>query len=258
MLVAAHFGHGHTARCVLERLPEALLAGAQRLLLALQADQGALHIGPQPGVADRDGGLEGVHLEGFLAPGAGPPAVARPVDGDHSEQLAAAVRRGVHGREEAVHGVPLVGEAGRGSGRVPLRYVVVIEHPALGVRDEAQVAPALAHGQPAVPGGAGADPSGHQRLGARAAGDRGDHEIAVGADEIDRGQLIAEPGDRAVGDRLKGVREAACGVQLGDHLVQLPQGRKTDVWLRLGLHRSLSLRPRQQTPRFFVVRFHAH
>lgn len=45
VLVAAHLGDGHAGRGVFEGLTEALLAGAQGLLLALQPDQRALHIG---------------------------------------------------------------------------------------------------------------------------------------------------------------------------------------------------------------------
>jgi len=44
VLVAAHLRDGHAARRVLEGLPEALLAGPQRLLFAFQPDQCALHI----------------------------------------------------------------------------------------------------------------------------------------------------------------------------------------------------------------------
>jgi hypothetical protein len=239
VLVAAHLGDGHPGGGVLERLTEGFLAGPQGLLLAFQADQGALHVGAQAGVADRDGGLEGVHLEGLAAPGAGAAAVARPVDGYDAEQLpgGAALRAGgVHGREEPVGGVPLVLEARLGPVGEPLGDVVVVQDPALGVRYEDQVAPAFAHGEPAVPGLTGADPAGDQGLGGGVAGEGGDHEIAVGADEVDGRQLVVEGGDGAVGDGLQCVRQAACRVDVGHDLVQLSQGRKTDIRLRLGLH----------------------
>ena len=69
--------------------------------------------------------------------------------------------------------------------------------------------------QPALPGGAGADPAGHQRLGGRVAGDGGDDEVAVGTDQVDA-RPARSPGrlDHAVGDGLQGVREAAGGVEV--------------------------------------------
>lgn len=247
MLVAAHLGDGHAAGGVLEGLAEGLLAGAQGLLLAFEPDQGALHVGAQPCVADGDGGLEGVHLQGLAAPGAGAPAVARAVGGDHAQEFASGTAGGVHRGEEAVRGVPLVLEAGRRPVGEPLRYVVLVEDPALGVRDEPQVAPGLAHGQAAVPGGAGADPAGDEGFGGGVAGEGGDDEVTVGAYEIDAGQLVSEAVHDSVGDRLQGVGQAAGGVHVRHHLVKLPQGRKTDVRLRLGLHAQLSPRPRQHS-----------
>ena len=50
---------------------------------------------------------------------------------------------------------------------------------------ETQVAPGLAHGQPALPGGAGADAAGDERLGGGVPGEGGDDEVPVGAYEID-------------------------------------------------------------------------
>ncbi len=245
VLVAAHLRDGHPGRGVLERLAERLLAGPERLLLPLQPDEGPLHVGAQPGVADGDGRLGGVHLERLAAPGAGAAAVAGPVDGDDAEQFALAAR-GVHGGVEPVEGVPLVLEAGLRAVRVPLGHVVVDEDPALGVRYEPQVAPGLAHAEAPVPGGAGADTAGDQGLRGGVPGEGGDDEVAVRADEVDAGQLVAEAGEDAVGDGLQRVGQAAGRVEVGDDLVQLPQGRKTDVRLRLGLHCSLSPRPRQQ------------
>ncbi|GGQ95351.1 hypothetical protein GCM10010216_67340 [Streptomyces flaveolus] len=240
MLVAAHLGDGHAGGGVLEGLPEALLARPEGLLVAFEADQGALHVGAEAGVADGDGGLEGVHLQGLAAPGAGPAAVARAVHGQDADQFAAgvaALRAGrVHGGEEAVRGVPLVLEAGRRPVGVPLRDVVVVEDPALGVGYEDQVAPLLAHAQAAFPGLAGAGPAGDQGLGGLVAGEGRDDEVAVGADQVDARQLVPEGLDDAVGDGLQGVRQAAGRVHVGHDLVQLPQGRKADVGLRLGLH----------------------
>ncbi len=240
VLVAAHLGDGHAGRGVLEGLPEAFLARPQGLLLALQPDQGALHVGAQPGVADRDGGLEGVHLERLAAPGAGPAAVARPIHGEHADQLAArpaALRGGrVHGCEEPVGRVPLVLEAGGGAVGVPLRDVVVVEDPALGVRYEHQVAPVLTHAEAALPGLARADAAGDEGLGRRVPGEGGDDEVAVRPYEVHARQLVPEGGDDALGDGLQCVRQAAGRVHVGHDLVQLSQGRKTDVGLRLGLH----------------------
>ncbi len=239
MLVAAHLGDRHAAGRVLEGLPEGFLTGAQGLLLALQADERALHVGAQSGVADRDGGLEGVHLQGLAPPGAGAPAVARAVDGEHADQLTARAAGDagcVHRREEPVGGVPLVLEARRGAVGVPLRDVVVVEYPALRVRYEPQVAPGLAHGEPPLPGVAGADAAGDEGLGGGVAGEGGDDEVAVGAHEVDARELVTEAVDDAVGDGLQRVGEAACRVHVRHDLMQLPQGRKTDVRLRLGLH----------------------
>jgi hypothetical protein len=142
----------------------------------------------------------------------------------------------VHRREEAVGGVPLVLEAGGGALGVPLRDVVVVEHPALGVGYEDQVAPLFAHAQPAFPGGARADPAGDQRLGGGVPGEGGHDEVAVGADQVHARQLVPEGGDDAVRDGLQCVGQAACGVHVRHDLVQLPQGRKTDIRFRLGLH----------------------
>lgn len=251
MLVAAHLGDGHTGRGVLEGLPEAFLTRPQRLLLALQPDQRALHVGSQPGVADRDGGLEGVHLERLAAPGAGAAAVAGAVHGEHADQLAArrvALRPGrVHGREEPVGRMPLVLEAGRGAVGVPLWDVVVVEDPALGVRYEHQVAPVLAHAEAAVPGVARADAAGDEGLGGGVPGEGGDDEIAVGAYEVHARQLVTESGDDALRDGLQCVRQAAGRVHVGHDLVQLSQGRKTDVGLRLGLHARPPPRPRSES-----------
>lgn len=240
MLVAAHLGDGHAGGGVLEGLPEALLAGPERLLVALQADQGALHVGAEPGVADRDGGLERVHLQSLAAPGAGTAAVARPVHGQDADQLAAVAAalgaRRVHRGEEPVRGVPLVLEAGRGPVGVPLRDVVVVEDPALGVGYEDQVAPLLAHAQAPVPGLPGARTAGDEGLGGRVAREGGDDEVAVGADQVDARQLVVEGLDDAVRDGLQGVGQAAGLVHVGHGLVQLTQGRKADIGLRVGLH----------------------
>ena len=245
VLVAAHLGDGHARGRVLEGLPEAFLAGAQGLLLTFEADQGALHVCAQPGVADRNRGLGRIHLERFTPPGAGLASVAGFVDGDDAEQFLGAAG-GVHRGVQPVLRVPLVLEAGIGALGVPLGDVVLQEHPALGVRDEAQPVPVLAHRQAPLPGGARADPAGDQRFRRRVAGEGRDDQVTVGAYEVDAGQLVAEPGDDAVRDGLQRVRKTAGRIELPDHLVQLPQGRKTDVGLRLGLHCSLSPRPRQQ------------
>src|SRR5690606_17264875 len=173
--------------------------------------------------ADGDGGLEGVHLEGFAAPGAGPAAVARAVHGEDADPFAggaAALRAGGgHGGEGAVGGVPLVLDARGGAVGVPLRDVVVVEDPALGVGYEDQVAPAFAHAEAAVPGLARADPAGDEGLGCRVAGEGGDDEIAVVADEVDAGQLVPEGADDSVGDGLQGVRQASGRVHVGHDLV---------------------------------------
>lgn len=234
VLVPAHLGDGHAAGGELERLAEAFLTGTQCLLFAFQADQGPLHVGAEPGVGYRYRGLEGVHLEGFLAPGAGEAAVARAVDGDDAEEFVAAgdVERG----EEAVAGVPLVLVAGDGGGGVPAGDAVLVELPRLGVRDEPQVTPVFGEGEAVVPGVPGADLAGEEGFGGGVPGDGGDDEVAVGLDEVDGGQFVAEAGDHAVGDGLEGVRETAGTVQVRDDLMQLPQGRKADVGLRLGLH----------------------
>lgn len=245
MLVTAHLGDGHAAGGVLECLAEGFLTGPQRLLLAFEPDQGALHVCSEASVTDRNGGLGGVHLERLAAPGTGAAAVARPVDRyDPQEVLTSA--GGVHGGVEAVQGVPLVLEAGLRPLGVPLRHVVVEENPALGVGYEPELVPGLAHRQPALPGRAGADTTGDQGFRGAVAGERGDDEVAVGTDEVDAAQLVTEAADDAVGHRLQRVRQAPRRVEISDGLVQLPHGRKTDVRLRLGLHCSHSLRPRQQ------------
>ena len=99
---------------VLEGLPEAFLAGAQGLLLALQADQGALHVCAEPGVADRNRGLRRVHLERFPPPGAGLASVAGFVDGDDAEELLGAARRSTSGRRAGPAGAtrPRSGDRG--------------------------------------------------------------------------------------------------------------------------------------------------
>lgn len=250
MLVAAHLGDGHAAGRVLERLAEGLLAGPQRLLLPLQPDQCPLHVCSQPGVADRNGRLRRVHLERLTAPGAGAAAVARAVHGNHAEQIGAAAGR-IHRGVEPVLGVPLVLEAGVRPVGVPLRYVVVEEDPAVGVRYETELVPGLPHRQAALPGGAGADPAGDQGLGRAVAREGGDDEIAVGADQVHAGQLVAETVDDSVGNGLQRVGQAPRRVEIGDGLVQLPHRRKTDVRLRLGLHCSHSPRPRQHS-RFHI------
>ncbi len=243
VLVPAHLGDGHAAGRVLEGLPEGLLARAQRLLLAFEADQGALHVRAEPGVADRNRRLEGVHLERLAPPCAGVAPVARSVHRNDTQKFPAGR---IHGGVEPVLGVPLVLEPRIGAVGVPLGHVVLQQDPALGVRDEAQAVPVLAHAQAAIPGGAGADAAGDERLGGGVAGEGGDDEIAVRAYEVDAGEFVAEARDDAVHDGLQSVRQAPGRVELGHHPVQLPQGRKTDVRLRLGLHCSLSPRPRQQ------------
>lgn len=250
MLVAAHLGDGHAAGGVLEGLAEGLLAGPQRLLLPFEPDERPLHVGPQPGVADRDGGLRRVHLEGLAAPGAGAAAVARAVHGDDAQQIGIAAGR-VHRGVEAVLGVPLVLEPGVGPVGVPLRYVVVEEDPAVGVRYEAELVPGPPHRQPALPGGARADPAGDQGLGRAVAREGGDDEITVGADQVHTGQLVAETVDDSVGHGLQRVGQAPRRIEIGDGLVQLPHRRKADVRLRLGLHCSHSPRPRQHS-RFHI------
>lgn len=125
---------------------------------------------------------------------------------------------------------------GGGTVGVPLRYVVLVEHPALGVRYEPQVAPGLAHVQPAVPGVAGADAAGDQGFGGAVPGEGGDDQVAVGADEVHACQFVAQAVDHTVGDGLQRVGQAARGVHVRHHLVQLPQCRQTDVGLRIGFH----------------------
>lgn len=100
--------------------------------------------------------------------------------------------------------------------------------------------------KPALPGVAGADAAGDQGLGGGVAREGGDDEVAVGPDQVDAAQLVAETGDDAVGHGLQGVRQTPRRVEISDGLVQLPHGRKADVGFRLGLHRSHSPRPRQQ------------
>lgn len=243
VLVAAHLGDGHAAGRVLEGLAERLFTGPQGLLFALQPDQGALHVRAEPGVADRDRGLEGVHLERLAAPGSGPAAVAGPVHRDDTEEFPAGR---VHRRVQPVLGVPFVFETRFGALRVPLGDVVLHEDPALGVRDEAEAVPVLAHRQPAFPGGAGSYAAGDEGFGGGVAGEGGDDEVTVRTYEVDTGEFVAEAHDDAVHDGLQSVRQAPGRIELGHHPVQLPQGRKTDVRLRLGLHCSLSPRPRQQ------------
>src|SRR5690606_12048636 len=106
---------------------------------------------------------------------------------------------------------------------VPLGDVVVVEDPALGVRYEDQVTPALAHVQAALPGRTGAGPAGDEGLGGGVPGQGGDDEITVGAYEVDARQLVPEGAHDAVGDRLQRVRQASCRVHVGHGPVELPQ-----------------------------------
>ncbi len=258
VLVAAHLGDGHAAGGVLEGLPEAFLTGAQRLLLALEPDQGALHVCAETSITDRNRRLRRIHLKRLAAPCAGSAPIARFVHGYDAEQLAARGARGVHRGEEPVHRVPLVGETRRGPGGVPLRDVVVVEDPALGVRDEPQLAPLVAHREPPLPRHPRPDATRHERLRAGAPGHRGHHQVAVRAHEIDGRELVTEPGHDTVGDGLQGVREAPRGVQLRDGLMDLFQGRKAYIRLRLGLHSSLSPETSTATPGFLFVRLPGH
>lgn len=209
-----------SARCMFER--------SRALLIAMAACEAYIWSASQP------------HAPGRMA-------VARLVDGQHAEQLAVG---GVQGREEPVHGVPGVGAVPDGAGRVPLRHIVVVQDPALGVRDEAESAPLLAHRQPPLPGGAGADAARHHGLGGGAAYQRGDDEVTVGTHQVHRGDLEAESFDHAVGHGLKGVGKAAGGVELRHDLVQLTQTGEADIGLRLGFHRPPPAEPRTSTPAF--------
>ncbi len=234
--VAVQFGDGHAAGGVLEGLPEGLLAGPQRLLLLLQAGQGALHLGAQPGVADGDGGLQGEHLQGFAGPRAGALAAARAVHREDAEQVAAGA---VHRGEQDVGGVPVVVVDGQRAVAGPGRDVGA-DGPAAVVREEAQGAPVVGDLEHPVPGLAGSDLA-EQDGGAAEGGlldlpDGGDHQVAVGADQADRGGVESEPVDRALDDRLQGSRQAPGSVEVRHDPVQGAEGREADVGLRLGFH----------------------
>lgn len=105
--------------------------------------------------------------------------------------------------------MPLVLKALWGSVRVPPRDVVLVDGSALGMGDEAEVAPCVTHGETAVPGSARTDASSNASFNLDVAGKGSDDEVAVGAYEIHTHYLVAEPSHDTVRDGLQGVGQTA-------------------------------------------------